>query len=150
MTAAKVLVDTNVLVYAYDRSEPVKQPHAAEVLNQLLFRQAGFLSAQALTEFYNASTRKITVPLSSAEAYRRVRNLATSWPVLDITPLIVLEATRGAHLYQMPIWDAQIWATARLNQIPTILSEDFNDGSEIEGIRFVNPFAAGFRLSDWV
>jgi len=42
--------------------------------------------------------------------------------------------------YQMPFWDAQIWATAKLNQIPKILSEDFQHGRAIEGVVFVNPF----------
>jgi len=40
-------------------------------------------------------------------------------------------------------WDAQIWAAARLNQIPVVVSEDFNSGSMTEGVRFVNPFEAG-------
>ncbi len=73
-----------------------------------------------------------------------------AWPVLDLTPLIVLEAARGAYQHQMRIWDAQIWATARLNQIPVILSEDFSDGAVIEGIRIVNPFAEHFELAEWV
>ncbi len=38
----------------------------------------------------------------------------------------------------------------RLNQIPVLFSEDFNSGSTLEGIRFVNPFAAGFRLEEWL
>jgi predicted nucleic acid-binding protein len=146
----KILVDTNVLVYAYDRSEPVKQAHAGEVLHQLLVRQTGYLSSQVLSEFYNSVTRKIAQRLSPVEGYARVRNLAISWPVLDLTSLIVLEAARGAQAYQMPIWDAQIWATARLNQVPVIFSEDLSDGATLEGIRFANPFAAGFRLGDWV
>jgi predicted nucleic acid-binding protein len=50
----------------------------------------------------------------------------------------------------MRIWDAQIWATARLNQIPVVLSEDFSDGAVIEGIRIVNPFTVSFQARDWV
>jgi predicted nucleic acid-binding protein len=50
----------------------------------------------------------------------------------------------------MVYYDAQIWAVARLNQVTTIFSEDFNDGQVVEGVRFVNPFAAGFLLEDWV
>jgi predicted nucleic acid-binding protein len=53
-------------------------------------------------------------------------------------------------MYQMAIWGAQIWATARLNQVPVIFSEDFNDGALIKGVRFADPFAAGFQLGDWV
>jgi predicted nucleic acid-binding protein len=46
--------------------------------------------------------------------------------------------------YQLSYYDAQIWAVARLNRIPLVLSEDFSDGSVIEGVRFANPFADGF------
>jgi predicted nucleic acid-binding protein len=45
---------------------------------------------------------------------------------------------------------AQLWASARLNQIPTIFSEDFASGSTLDGVRFVNPFAAGFSLDAWL
>ncbi len=38
-------------------------------------------------------------------------------------------------------WDAQIWATAKLNQIPVVLSQGFASGSVIEGVLFENPFA---------
>lgn len=41
-------------------------------------------------------------------------------------------------------YDAQIWACARLNHIPVVLSEDFQDGQTLEGVRFVDPFAEDF------
>jgi len=31
-------------------------------------------------------------------------------------------------------------ATAKLNQIPRVLSEDFQHGRRIEGVEFLNPF----------
>lgn len=57
-----------------------------------------------------------------------------------ITDLIVLEAARGVRDHATSFWDAQVWATAKLNQIPVVLSEDFASGSVIEGVRFENPF----------
>jgi hypothetical protein len=33
-----------------------------------------------------------------------------------------------------------------MNQIPLILSEDFNAGAVIEGVRFDNPFSMDFAL----
>lgn len=36
---------------------------------------------------------------------------------------------------------------ARLNQIPLVLSEDFQDGLALDGVRFVNPFARSFEPS---
>lgn len=52
--------------------------------------------------------------------------------------------------HQLAYWNAQIWASARLNQIPVVFSEAFSDGVALEGVRFVNPFAAEFVLNSWV
>ena len=65
---AKVFVDTNVLVYAYDRSEPEKQRRALTVLDHLVLTGTGAISTQVLAEFFVAVTRKITYPLSVGEA----------------------------------------------------------------------------------
>ncbi len=146
----RAFVDTNVLVYAYDRSEPEKQRQALEVLDRLAMSGTGVISTQVLAEFFVAVTRKIPSPLSAPQAYERVRNYLQSWTVVDVTGMIILEATRGVRDHQFNYWDAQIWATARLNQIPVVLTEDFNAGQVTEGVRFVNPFAEDFRLDDWV
>jgi predicted nucleic acid-binding protein len=71
------------------------------------------------------------------------------WPVFDLTPLIVLEAARGARDHGLPYYDAQIWASARLNQVTILFSEDFSDGQLLEGVRFVNPFSPHFQVEDW-
>jgi len=68
--------------------------------------------------------------------------------ILDTSSLVVLEATRGVRDHQFSYYDAQIWATARLNQIPLIFSEDFNPAS-IEGVQFMNPFSPEFVLEEW-
>jgi predicted nucleic acid-binding protein len=63
--------------------------------------------------------------------------------------LIVIEAARGVRDHSLAYYDAQIWAAARLNQVSVIFSEDFNIGSTLEGISFVNPFASDFVLEAW-
>jgi len=148
--SASILIDTNVLVYAYDRSEPGKQRRALEVLDALVLSGVGAVSTQVLAEFFVAVTRKIAAPLSVAEGSVRIEHLLQAWTIIDVTGMVVLEATRGVRDHQMSFWDAQIWATARLNQIPIVLSEDFNVGASIEGVRFVNPFAEDFRITDWI
>jgi len=69
--------------------------------------------------------------------------------LFDITPLVVIEAVRGVRVHKLSYWDAQFWATARLNQTPVIFTENFNVGGALEGVRFVNPFGADFVLTDW-
>jgi predicted nucleic acid-binding protein len=146
----KVFVDTNVIVYAYDRSEPYKQKRALEIVSPLAMTGTGVISTQVLAEFFVAVTRKLSAPLKVQEAYERLKNYLQSWTVVDITAMIVQEAARGVRDHHFHFWDAQIWAAAKLHQIPLILSEDFNVGGVIEGVQFVNPFVEKFRVEDWL
>jgi predicted nucleic acid-binding protein len=145
-----VLIDTNLLIYLFDQNQPVRQSRAKEVLDKLELIGTGRLSVQNLAEFFSVSTRKLSPPLSSKEALKQVNLFTRVWPVFDLTPLIVLEAARGVRDYQMSYYDAQIWATARLNQIPVIFSEDFNVGATLEGVQFINPFTPDFVIDNWV
>ncbi len=148
--AAKILVDTNILLYAYDRGETVKQPLALALLDSLVKHDLGVLSPQVLAEFFVNVTKKLRPPLTIGEAYHCVQNYLLSWEILEVTGAIVLEAIRGARTYQMTYWDAQVWASARLNQIHIVFSEDFGDGVTIEGVKFVNPFGSDFDIKMWI
>lgn len=146
---AKIFIDTNILVYAYDLSESEKQPQAVVVLERLVENGLGVVSTQVLAEFFTVATRKIAIPLSVDEAYAQVKEWLQALTVIDLTGLIVLEAVRGVRDHQLNFWDAQIWAAARLNQVPVIFSENFRTNAVVEGVRVVNPFAASFQLEDW-
>jgi predicted nucleic acid-binding protein len=143
--ADKILVDTNILLYAYDQGEPEKQSQAVAVLDYLATMRLGVLTPQVLGEFFVNATRKLEKPLTVEEVYDRIQNYLLSWEILDLSGSIILEAVRGVRTYKMAYWDAQIWASARLHQIPLIFTEDFNVGAVIEGVRFVNPFEEGFN-----
>ena len=144
---AVLLVDTNVLVYAYDRSEGPKRQRAIAVLETAGIEEIGVLSTQILGEFFVTVTQKIPSPLSTADASNTVVKYLDSWPIIDITGSIVLEALRGVQQYQMHYYDSVIWAAAKLNQIPEILTEDGQHGRVIEGVRYLNPFHADFNMS---
>ena len=141
-----ILVDTNVLVYAYDPRDAAKNTRAQHLLQALRQSRRGILSVQTLAEFMRA-TQKLAIPPRTAMQY--VQAFASSWPVLNLTPPVVLEAARGVSDHVLSYYDAQIWAVARLNQIGVVFSEDFNNGSTLEGVRFVNPFAEEFVLEQW-
>jgi predicted nucleic acid-binding protein len=148
---ARVLVDTNVLVYAHDPANVEKQALAVTVLNELHAAGSGSLSAQCLAEFFRTATRsRPAALLSMDEAANQVSRLARSFPILPVTSMVVTEAVRGVQQHQLAYWDAQIWAAARLNQVPVVLSEDFRSNTIVEGVRFVNPFATDFVLDAWI
>jgi predicted nucleic acid-binding protein len=144
-----ILIDTNLLIYLFDDHEPRKQSQAQKVLSHLEITNTGRLSVQSLAEFISVSTRKIAPPLTPAEALKSVEWFSQIWPVIPLTPAIVLEAGRGFRDYQLSYFDAQIWATAHLNQIPIVFTEDLSDGQLLEGVRLVNPFAESFVLENW-
>ena len=143
----KVLIDTNVLVYAYDRREPLKQERAIGVLDRLATTARGFLSTQVLAEFFWVTTTKLPDPLTVEEAGERVGVYLRCWSIEPITSLIVLEAVRGVREHHLSFWDAQIWATALLTQSNLVVSEDFQNDSIIEGIRFLSPFTRQFEFT---
>ena len=85
--------------------------------------------------------------LPPARAERTIMLLARSWWVFSVTPAVVMEAIRGSQRLGLPYADALIWATARLNGVPTVLSEDFSDGALPEGVPFLNPFRPEFDVT---
>ncbi len=147
---AKFFVDSNILIYAYDTCALDKQRADLRTLDRLATSGTGVISTQVLAEFFVTVTneRNFSNALSAVEAGNRIQNYILAWEVVEVTGMIVLEAIRGVRDYQFSFWDAQIWATAKLNQIPIIYSEDFNVGAAIEGVRFVNPLEGSKELND--
>jgi predicted nucleic acid-binding protein len=79
----------------------------------------------------------------------RVERLSRACHVLALTPAVVLEACRGCERHSLSIWDALIWAVAKLNQVPYVLTEDAEHDRFLEGVRFLNPFSPLFE-AEWL
>lgn len=135
-------LDANVLIYTLDPRDPVKRETAKAVLRSLTASGLGAMPAQALGEFSVNALRKLN--LAPQDVAAQVQGYARTFPVLNLTSGIVLEALRGVRDFRLSYFDAQIWAAARLAQVPYVLSEDFNPGATLEGVTFINPFDPGF------
>jgi predicted nucleic acid-binding protein len=142
------IADTNVLVYAVDRTEPRKQGLAIDVLKRLGTTRRLVLTSQVLGEFYRVSTRRIPAPLDPVTAAVRVERLTDQVRVLSVDARVVLKAVQLATMLGMSYWDAQLVATAKVNAVSLVLSEDFPHRSEVEGVRFLDPFALDFDAGD--
>ena len=115
-----------------------------EVLDTLIASQQAILSVQSLTEFFVTVTRRLRDPMPIADALAQVEQLSLTCEVVDLTPAIALEGLRGSTRHQLSPWDGLIWAAAKLNQIPYVLTEDAPHGKVLEGVHYLNPFAADF------
>ena len=137
---AKVFLDTNVAVYAYDRDAPEKQKRAQEILEEGLREGNGVVSAQVLGEFFNVVTRRIKTPMSADEAQEIVSTLGLL-SVVELDLALVQRAIDTHKQYQVAYWDALIIASAERAGCDRILSEDLSDGQRYHGIAVSNPFA---------
>jgi predicted nucleic acid-binding protein len=134
-----IFVDTNILLYARDASEPGKQDVAAQRLDQLWAGQNGRLSVQVLNEYFVNVTRKLKPGLSLDEAWDDVEALTVWEPVAMDMPLL----QRGYAVqrrYGLSWWDSLIVAAAEAAGCIIILSEDLANGEQYFGIKVENPF----------
>jgi predicted nucleic acid-binding protein len=134
----KRFFDTNVLFYAYDTSDPAKQATAEALLRQAAADASGVVSAQVLGEFFHATVIRKGV-LRADEAERAIRALARL-QVMDIDVPLVHAAIAYHRQYQLRYWDALVLAAAKRSGCVELLSEDFNDGQDYDGVRARNPF----------
>jgi len=137
---ARTFVDTNVLVYAFDFGSPLKRERARSVLFRLASEGAIVLSAQVLQEFYVTTTRKLVPPLSPEDAEAVVQRYA-GLPLVTADAELVLAAIRTCRRYQISLWDALILRSAIAAGCQVVLSEDLQDGLQVESVRVENPFA---------
>jgi predicted nucleic acid-binding protein len=130
--------DTNILVYAANESIDERHPQAVELVERAIRSRRCIQTLQSLAEFYNATTRRASIaPIRAAAlvaGWQRVIPVATAGYV-DLE-----QAMRAVGQHRLAFWDALLWATARRAGVQVLVSEDFQDGRDIEGVRIANPF----------
>lgn len=140
---AVCLIDTNILVYRFDPRFPDKQAAARDLLRKGLADDSVRIPHQALMEFVSATTRVragTRALLTPDEARQETEELMYQFPVLFPNAALVRTALQGAAAYQMPWFDAHLWAYAEHYGIEEIVSEDFEHGRLYGSVRIRNPF----------
>ena len=132
-------LDTNILVYAYDRSAGQKQRLAAQWMKECWQNENGCLSLQVLQEFFVTVTRKIAAPLDHRAARHIVADLA-HWRTHAPQTSDLLQAIDLQQSYQLAFWDAMIVQSAASLGCQRLLSEDLNHGQIYGAVQVINPF----------
>ena len=135
----KAFVDTNVLVYAYDRGAGAKHERAAALLESLWQEGSGALSTQVLQEFYVNVCRKAASPIPPEEARSLISDYLAWEPVINDGAL-VLDAIEAEARYRLSFWDALIVVAAQKINADVIYSEDMSDGQQFGTVTVKNPF----------
>ena len=134
-------VDTNVLVYAFDKSDSPKQRVAQQLINQLMDEDRLRVSTQVLQELFVTLTRKVSQRCSIQEALEVLEDL-TAWPLITIDYAAIRAAVELAQQAILSFWDALVLVAAARSGAEVLYTEDLNDGQKILGVRITNPFAA--------
>jgi len=131
-------VDTNVLIYAHDPRDPVKQSRAVELIASLT---DGVLLWQVACEYIAASRKLAAYGLSPQQAFADLHRLQGVWISALPSWAILDEAEKLMSTGNLSIWDAMIVAACQQNGVTKLYSEDFdNSTTALTGITIINPF----------
>lgn len=142
----RVLVDTNILIYATLSGDP-RHEQAKEVLAQRLRPEVEmFVSVQNLAEMYpNLTGPKNQPPDSPALAREKIASVGrlrglTVLPLTAEVAYLALELCEEGGVTKQAYFDRQLAALMILHRIPVIVTENIGDFAGIAGITAVDPF----------
>jgi predicted nucleic acid-binding protein len=133
----RVFFDTNVIVYAHDRSAGIKQLRARDLLDRHARTLTIVVSTQVLIESYNALQR--AAALSREAALNAVETL-TRAHVVPADGDFVVRAIQLAQRWQLSHWDALVVQAALDAGCSVLYTEDLQAGQRFGELEVVNPF----------
>lgn len=133
-------LDTNILVYAFDTSQPKKQTICRDLVRNALNNGVGCVSYQVIQEFLNVATRKFAKPLSISDSQNYLTNVLE--PLCEVFSSIGLyhQALEISSRWQFSFYDSLIIAAALSAQCNILYTEDLQHDQEIENLKILNPF----------
>ena len=135
----KYFLDSNILVYAHDRSAGEKQALAQRLIEHLWQSGEGVLNTQVLQEVCVSLRRKVSHPLATDEIRRLIQDYL-SWEIIINDARSVVGALEIEEHYKISFWDGLILHAAETAGAAVLYSEDFASGQRYGSIRTVNPF----------
>lgn len=136
---SRVLIDSNIFVYAFDPADPAKQERALRLIEDVTREDDLVLSVQVLNELAWTLLRQ-GLGIAPGEVREIVDEIRQSARVVPLTPDLTLKALTSGLGHGLSFWDGLIWAAAHLHRVSIVYTEDFQHGRDVEGVRFVNPF----------
>jgi predicted nucleic acid-binding protein len=131
-------VDTNLLVYAIDQTEPEKRQYTKDFLTRIINHHTLVLSPQSLNECYRVLTeRRGLVPRNEA------RLLIWGWSEFCTAPYdfaVTQQAWEIQDSRGFGWWDCMLLASASLAGCDAFLTEDMQHEQKIDEMIILDPF----------
>jgi predicted nucleic acid-binding protein len=134
-------VDTNILIYSLDRSEPAKQSKAQQLLLQLgSAAEPTFLLWQVLGESVQQLRRwRDQGQLTDAEFLQHVQAFRYLFPIILPTVPVLDRALDFVQRFSLSHWDSMILGACAEAGVTKLYTEDMGAPRMIDGIELVNP-----------
>ena len=136
--ADKFFVETNILIYAHDRSAGIKHQRARHAIERLWTTGQGVLSTQILQELCVKFRCKLARPLPGEEVRRLIQDYL-SWEIVANSPEAVLQALEIEVRYKISFWDAMVLQAAEQSGTAILYSEDLAAGQSYGPVQVMNP-----------
>jgi predicted nucleic acid-binding protein len=137
----KVFLDTNIIIYQFDKSNPEKCLIAQKLIEETLLLQTSVISTQVVQEFLNVALKKFSTSINSKDVDMIINDLLE--PLCMHKPNInfYLKAISLHSKYSLSFYDALIIQAAIDLGCDILYSEDLQDNQIFDGLRIVNPFS---------
>jgi predicted nucleic acid-binding protein len=137
----KIFIDTNFLIYLFDKTEQSKQDKAKELITNLLSSSRLYISVQVINEFINVTATKVLFTISCEKQKEIIDLLNELFIIVPLNLGSTLKALELKDNYKLSFWDSLIAASALENKCNILISEDLHNGLIIENsLTVVNPF----------
>ena len=133
----KYFIDTNIIIYANDARNKIKQKIALDTVAEHMRLETGVISTQVLQEYAQVALNKLH---QRPDIILRQLVLLEGMEIIPQSPVLIRRSVELKQLYQISFWDACIISAAEQAKCNAILSEDLNSGQLYSGIIMKNPF----------
>jgi len=141
MKAPRYFIDTNIIVYCFDKRDPAKQDAARSLVADALESGTGVISYQVVQEFINLATRRFATQIKPDDLQDFLSDVL--FLLLDAYPSkdLYLDALQLHQRYGYSYYDSLIIAGALSSGCAVLYSEDLHHGHKIRNLVIKNPFA---------
>ena len=134
-------IDTNILLYAFDESKPIKQPQAKQLVRQRILANDTVLLWQVAVEFLGCLRRwQAADRVSVDDVVDFFEEVLLSYPLVVPSRDVLLQSQRLFSRYSLSHWDSLVLAACNDAEIDTLYSEDMQHEQVYDGVKVINPF----------
>ena len=137
---ARLFLDTNIIVYAFDLSFPEKSKIARRLITDGAADKQAIISYQVVHEFINVALRGFRLAIVKSDLESFVLTALFPMMAISSSPALTIDALRLHNENQLAWYDSLIIAAALQGGCKVLYSEDMQQGRRFGDLVIQNPF----------